>query len=152
MRVIMHKYIAVGDKYDVDISQLPIKEMLGAGLRARYMKSKAYQRKLEKERTAEREKRQRDIEDLKKGLMYRIQHSLVNNQNLDEDLLIKEIEVKVNRRFDYILDLVCKEKEFLAYTITRKTENPDMLLAFPDLEICLVISKRVITSGIYANK
>lgn len=151
MRVIMHKYIAVGDKYDVDITKLPIREMLGAAIRARYMKSKAYQKKLEKERTAEREKRQRDIEDLKKGLMYRIQHSLVSNEDLDEDLLIKEIEVKVNRRFAYVLDLVCKEKEFLAYNIVRKTENPDMLLAFPDLEICLVISKRTITSNVYAT-
>lgn len=143
----MRKYVAVGDDYDVDLKQLPPLEMVSAGIRARYLKSKSYQRKVEKEKNIAREKRQKDMEDTKKGLLYRIQHSLVKNEDIgDSNIIVEEILVYVDRAYEYVLDDVLKEKEFLAYNIRRKEENPDMLMAFPTMKICLVISKKIIES------
>ncbi|WP_394863086.1 hypothetical protein [Paraclostridium bifermentans] len=144
MRVVMHKYVAVGDEYNVDLRQLPPLQMLSVGMRARYLKSKTYQRRMEKLQAIEREKRQKDMEELKKGLLYRIQHTLIKNESLEDDSSVDKITLYVDRGYEYVLDSVLSEKEFLAYNIRRKEENKDMLLAFPAMKMCLVVTKRLI--------
>ena len=145
MRVFLRDVVDISQ--NVDMQSLGYAERIITSIRYQFNQSKYFtrrRRKLEEQKTMIRLERE---ENLKTILLYHIYNDLVKNRNKairQHKQVAKTIVIEVEREFEDILDNVIKGKDFLSYNIYRIQENPDMLLAQPNLPIRLRISKKVL--------
>lgn len=145
MKVFLRDVVDINQ--NVDMQSLGYMERIITSIRYQINQSKYFarkRRKLEEQETMIRLERE---ENLKTILLYYIYNNLVKNKNKairQHKQVAKTIVIEVEREFNDILDTVIKGKDFLSYNIKKIEENPDMLLAQPNLPMRLKISKKVL--------
>ncbi|GAA0101687.1 hypothetical protein UT300012_24020 [Paraclostridium bifermentans] len=132
----------------VETHNLPIMEALSVGVRKFATNRKGYQRKLMIKENEKQLARQAKIESLKDVIIYYTDKYLISeNNNITKGKAVKEITLTVERYYKDVLYEVVTSRELLGFKIVHVKEHPDMLRAFPNLEIQLKISKRQLEGG-----
>lgn len=132
----------------VETHNLPIWEALTVGIRKAYTNRKSYQRKLLIKENEKLLARQAKIESLRDAIIYYTDKFLVaETNNITKDKTVKEITLTVERHYKDVLYDVVTSKELYGFKIVHVKEHPDILRAFPNLEIQLKISKRPLEGG-----
>lgn len=145
----MRTIVDIDNGKAVNIRNLGLIEKILTPIRMRHRDSKMYKRNQEKEQAKLDIARMTKIDKLKEVLLYRINQNLLDNKSKiarENGKLIKSMTISVDRGYKDVIRTVIESKEFLAYNIKLKRENPDILLACPSLPLLLEIEKKVITN------
>ena len=143
MRVLLRTIVDTNNAKNIELSELSAFEKILVAFQVKYKQGKRYQQQLAKEKAKEERERAYQIDKLKEVLLYRI-HQTFNPENKNKKVP-KRILISVDRCYRNIIGNVITSKEFLGFNIKLKREHPDMLHAFPNIPIMLIVEKKVIT-------
>lgn len=127
----------VSTKTQVDLHNLKPHEKIYYGIKYKITNSEKHRLKLERQ--------QAEKERIRTELVYNIISSILTSAyDVFENTDRNDVTIKVARKYEPLLTDVLRAREFDSFIVTHIRENPDYLLAFPDLPIFLHIEKKVI--------
>lgn len=130
---------------------LSFREQLETGIRMALRNTKGAKRKREMLESKKYQEQTERIENLKTMMLQQIYRSMSPTENprlRKTNRKAVGVVIAVSRRFEDIIDDIITHQEFEGYTITRYSENEDVLIACPNLPILIRFVKKVIDEDI----
>lgn len=141
--------IKIRDELNVDapvnLRRLTPRMKLYAGFMVKVHESRWYQTGKHKKEEREYAKQLQQDEQLKDALLATLYRELVSNKTLEErDDVCTSITVGIDSKHKKSLERILSQKDFIMYDIQRIEEQPDIRKAFPDMQILIRVSKKVV--------
>lgn len=141
--------IKIRDELNVDapvnLRRLQPRMKLYAGFMVKIHESRWYQTGKHKKEEQEYARQLQQDEKLKDALLATLYRELVSNNTLEErNDVCTSIILGIDSKHDKSLKRILKQKDFIMYDIQRVEEQPDLRKAFPDMQILIRVSKKVV--------
>lgn len=142
MRVVMRTIVDYENCGDIE--NLDFWDKILVSIKKSWTERDRYKEKIERQRAAQEYAENEQKEKLKEAILLTL-HENYNSTKLKKGERVLELVISVAREFEPILADVLASKELLGYQILVYTENPDMLLLYPNLPIQVRFRKRVLS-------
>lgn len=137
---------------NINLRRLSAKDKILAGIITQWKNTTVYKNNSQRKKEAEYLKQLKQDEDLKNILLAIMYRELVQNKTLDsKGKICESIIIEVNHQYEASLGRLFPNlfgnpgetnKDFLSYDVLRVEENADLRVAFKDMPIRLLCSKK----------
>ena len=118
-----------------DLSKIKGFERITTAIRYKFSQSKLYLGMKNKQEDRIKQERIMTREKIRNVLLHRLSHEFNKTD-------VETVEISISREFESYLDDVLNSMDFYSYDIERSEENPDYLVAFPNMDIKLICRRK----------
>lgn len=126
-----------------DIENLKFSDKILVGIKKAWTEREKYKEKQDRLKALQEQAENERKEKLKEAILITL-HENFSSTKFKKGERVIEIVLSVSREYESILADVLSSKEMLGYQIMVYTENPDMLLLYPNLPIQVRFIKKVL--------
>lgn len=126
-----------------DVENLDFWDKIVVGVKKKWTDRDRYREKMERQKAAQEFAENERKEKLKEAILLILNENFFSKKFRKGERVL-ELVLSVAREFEPILGDVLASKELLGYQILVYTENPDMLLLYPNLPIQVRFRKKVL--------
>lgn len=141
MRVVMRTIIDYENCGDIE--NLKFTDKILVSIKKAWTEREKYKEKQERLKAIQEQAENERKEKLKEAILVTL-HKNFASTRFKKGEKVMEIVLSISREYESILADVLSSKEMLGYQILVYTENPDMLLLYPNLPIQVRFIKKVL--------